>query len=281
MKTQTYFLRLCAGLILPLFFILSEAAFNTAQAQASKPNAMTQRLQQLADIAAQALPSPVTAPTLAPQTVPVIAPATVQVIAPVIVQVIAPLFAPQTSPSVVQALNAEPAAISSALAPALSSEGSPMLIPAFVPAAAPAAAAIVSATAPKPVPIPTTVANMAATEPEPVLTQDPEKIKAYKKLVAQHLYKIHTQQVHKGKLPPNLPAVAVVDLTINAEGRLETLNWRRRPANAEFAPITEKYVRAGDPFPLPTGLGRVHFLEIWLWTKEQRFQLDSLTEGQN
>ena len=209
MKTQTYFLRLCAGLILPLFFILSAAAFNAAQAQTSKPNAMTQRLQQLADIAAQALPSPVTAPTLAPQTVPVNAPQ----IAPVI----APLFAPQTSPSVVQALNAEPAAapaaISSALAPALSPEGSPMLIPAFVPAAA----AIVSATAPKPVPIPTTVANMAATEPEPVLTQDPEKIKAYKKLVAQHLYKIHTQQVHKGKLPPNLPAVAVVDLTINAE----------------------------------------------------------------
>ena len=277
MKTHTYFLRLCAGLILPLFFILSAAAFNTAQAQTSKPNAMTQRLQQLADIAAQALPSPVTAPTLAPQTVPVNAPQ----IAPVI----APLFAPQTNPSLVQALNAEPAAahaaISSALAPALSSEGSPMLIPAFVPAPAPAAAAIVSATAPKPVPSPTTVANMAATEPEPVLTQDPEKIKAYKKLVAQHLYKTHAQQVLKGKLPPNLPAVAVVDLTINAEGRLETLNWRRRPANVEFAPITEKYVRAGDPFPLPTGLGRVHFLEIWLWTKEQRFQLDSLTEGQN
>ena len=39
--------------------------------------------------------------------------------------------------------------------------------------------------------------------------------------------------------------------------------------------------RAAAPYPLPERLGRVTYTDTWLWDKSGRFQLDTLTEGQD
>jgi hypothetical protein len=39
-------------------------------------------------------------------------------------------------------------------------------------------------------------------------------------------------------------------------------------------------VRAAAPFPVPVHMGGVIYTDVWLWDKSGRFQLDTLTEGQ-
>ena len=43
----------------------------------------------------------------------------------------------------------------------------------------------------------------------------------------------------------------------------------------------ERTVRQASPFPAPTRLGKVVYTDTWLWHKSGKFQLDTLTEGQN
>ena len=43
----------------------------------------------------------------------------------------------------------------------------------------------------------------------------------------------------------------------------------------------ERTVRAAAPFPAPARMGRVTYTDTWLWDRSGRFQLDTLTEGQN
>ena len=43
----------------------------------------------------------------------------------------------------------------------------------------------------------------------------------------------------------------------------------------------ENMARAASPYPAPTKLGGVTYTETWLWHKSGRWQLHSLTEGQN
>lgn len=60
------------------------------------------------------------------------------------------------------------------------------------------------------------------------------------------------------------------------------LNWRRAPQHApEVMKEIEAMVRAASPFPAPTRMGRVVYTDIWLWHSSGRFQLDTLTEGQD
>jgi hypothetical protein len=40
-------------------------------------------------------------------------------------------------------------------------------------------------------------------------------------------------------------------------------------------------VRAAAPFPVPAKMGTVVYTDTWLWDKSGRFQLDTLTEGQD
>ena len=42
-----------------------------------------------------------------------------------------------------------------------------------------------------------------------------------------------------------------------------------------------KVLRAAAPYPAPAKLGKVVYTDTWLWHKSGRFQLDTLTEGQD
>jgi periplasmic protein TonB len=105
--------------------------------------------------------------------------------------------------------------------------------------------------------------------------------KAYRQDGARHLYAKHSGKVFKGMLPPNIPAVGVVDTFIDSRGNVTSIVWRRKPSDQTFMPITESMIRAAAPFPVPAKMGKVVYSDIWLWEAGGRFQLDTLTEGQS
>lgn len=104
--------------------------------------------------------------------------------------------------------------------------------------------------------------------------------KEYRRDGARHIYAKHGSKVFKGMLPPNIPAVGIVDTSIDSRGNVTSIVWRRRPADESYMAVTENLIRTAAPFPVPARLGKVVYTDIWLWEKSGLFQLDTLTEGQ-
>jgi periplasmic protein TonB len=106
--------------------------------------------------------------------------------------------------------------------------------------------------------------------------------KDYRKDAAQHLYELQSSKVFKGRLPPMLYAIGVLNVDIDRQGQIQALKWTRTPQHApEVVAEIERMVHAAAPFPAPTRLGKVTYTDVWLWDKSGRFQLDTLTEGQD
>jgi hypothetical protein len=106
--------------------------------------------------------------------------------------------------------------------------------------------------------------------------------KDYRKDAARHLYQQEKSKVFQGRLPPMLYAVGVLNVDIDRQGRIQALQWTRAPKHApEVMAQIERMVHAAAPFPAPTRLGQVTYTDVWLWDKSGRFQLDTLTEGQD
>lgn len=106
--------------------------------------------------------------------------------------------------------------------------------------------------------------------------------RAYRKDAASHLYGLHKTRIYKGRMPPLLYAVGVLQVEVDQVGQVQNINWMRAPSHApEVIKEIEGMVRAAAPFPAPTRMGRVTYTDTWLWHKSGRFQLDTLTEGQD
>ena len=106
--------------------------------------------------------------------------------------------------------------------------------------------------------------------------------KAYREDGASHIYGLNTDRIYKGKLPPLLHAVGVLNVDIDRTGRVTRLDWMRAPRHApEVMAEIERMVKQASPFPAPTRLGKVVYTDTWLWHKSGKFQLDTLTEGQD
>ena len=103
---------------------------------------------------------------------------------------------------------------------------------------------------------------------------------AYKKDAARHLYAAYAKQIHKGKMPPLLYGIAIIETTIGPQGEVQDVRVVRQPAAAEVAPWATQMIKAAAPFPAPAKMGSVTYSDIWLVDKSGRFQLDTLTEGQ-
>ena len=106
--------------------------------------------------------------------------------------------------------------------------------------------------------------------------------KAYRQDGASHLYGLNAERVYKGRLPPLLHAIGVLNVEIDNTGRVIRLDWLRAPRHApEMMAEIEQFVRGASPFPAPARLGKVVYTDTWLWDKSGKFQLDTLTEGQD
>lgn len=105
--------------------------------------------------------------------------------------------------------------------------------------------------------------------------------RAYRQDAAHHLYGLNQNRIYKGKLPPLLYAIGVLQVEVDGRGNVRHLNWMRAPKHApEVVAEIERTVRAAAPFPAPARMGKVVYTDTWLWHKSGRFQLDTLTEGQ-
>ena len=106
--------------------------------------------------------------------------------------------------------------------------------------------------------------------------------RAYRESGATHLYGLNAARIYKGRMPPLLYAIGVLNVEIDRSGRVTGLDWMRAPRHApEVVTEIERTVRSASPFPAPSRIGKVVYTDTWLWHKSGKFQLDTLTEGQD
>jgi periplasmic protein TonB len=111
-------------------------------------------------------------------------------------------------------------------------------------------------------------------------TQEGEK--EFRVDAARHLYACYPMRVYRGKLPPLLYGVMIVETEIDATGNVVEVNVIRKPAADEVAPWVVAMIKRASPFPAPTKIagGSVKYTEIYLVDKSGLFQTNSLSEGQ-
>ena len=129
--------------------------------------------------------------------------------------------------------------------------------------------------APSPAPVPP-----ASTEVSPVLQSLATDPNDYRQDAARHLYHHYSHRIYKGKLPPLLKAVGVVDVVVGPKGQVLKITWWRAPRHADVTQEIENLILSAGPYPAPVKLRNVTYTETWLWHDSGRFQLDTLTEGQ-
>ena len=154
-------------------------------------------------------------------------------------------------------------------------------------------AALLAACSSKPVspPAPATSGDPAAVQTQPqaraggvtgVRASNAANARAYRQDAATHLYGLNRERIYKGRLPPLLYAIGVLQVEVDSRGNVRNLNWMRAPKHApEVVAEIERTVRAAAPFPAPARMSKVVYTDTWLWHKSGRFQLDTLTEGQD
>ena len=103
----------------------------------------------------------------------------------------------------------------------------------------------------------------------------------YKRDAARHLYATYPMRIFKGRMPPLLYGVAIVETELDGDGAVLDVRLRRPPGAAEVGPWILQMIRKAGPFPVPSRMGKTTYVDVWLVHKGGNFQLDTLTEGQN
>ncbi len=107
-------------------------------------------------------------------------------------------------------------------------------------------------------------------------------IKGYRVDGARHIYESYPHRIYKGKLPPLVHAIVVVETVLDEQGRATAINIVRAPTHApEVTAAVREMIRRVLPLPSPVRMaGGVAYTETWLMDRSGRFQLDTLSEGQ-
>jgi hypothetical protein len=111
----------------------------------------------------------------------------------------------------------------------------------------------------------------------------PAEIEAeYRIDAARHIYAAYPMRVYRGKLPPLLYGIMMLETELDASGQVLNVHVVRKPAADEVAPWVLAMVRRAAPYPAPAAMpgATVRFTETWFVDKSGLFQLFSLTEGQ-
>jgi protein TonB len=107
---------------------------------------------------------------------------------------------------------------------------------------------------------------------------------AYKTEVAQHVLRRNAGHTFSGKLPPMLPAIVVLNITVDKDGRMTNVEVQRsRDPDASRVAVASMQ-RSGTLPRLPVSLAgngdSVTFSETFLFNSDYRFQLRSLAGPQ-
>lgn len=139
-----------------------------------------------------------------------------------------------------------------------------------------------TATRPEAAPQAVTPAVTPATPASGPIKSTARNARDYRKDAASHLYARHSQHIYKGRLPPMLEAVGVLNVDIDRHGSVKSVQWMRAPRHApQVMQQIERMVKAAAPYPVPQYMSQVSYTDVWLWHQSGKFQLDTLTEGQD
>jgi protein TonB len=107
--------------------------------------------------------------------------------------------------------------------------------------------------------------------------------KEYRMDAAKHVYAAYAPRIYKGRLPPLIHGVVVVETAVDGSGRARDVTLIRGPKHApDVSAAVVEMIRRASPLPVPSRMaGGTRFIEIWLVHKNGKFQLDALTEGQD
>lgn len=109
-------------------------------------------------------------------------------------------------------------------------------------------------------------------------------IDAYKTDVAAHIIRHNNAQTFTGLLPPMLPAIVVLRITVDRSGRI-TRVFVQRSRDHEASAVAMASMRRSGPLPRPLNLiapseQSLTFSETFLFNDDYRFQLRSLASPQ-
>ncbi len=145
-------------------------------------------------------------------------------------------------------------------------------------------------TTPPPKPPPAPVAARpappaVAIAPVPGQRYQYDNIDAYKVDVAQHIVRTNPKRTFSYPLPPMLPAVVVVNISVDKDG-LVTRVAVQRSRDGEASAIALAAIKQAGPLPKPMNLmngrrGPLEFSETFLFNKDYQFRLRSISGEQD
>lgn len=131
---------------------------------------------------------------------------------------------------------------------------------------------------PAPAPLP----PAAALAPAQRLNYD--GIDSYKVDLAEHIVSRNPSHTFFGQLPPMLPAIVVLRITVNADGKL-TEAFVQRSRDSQASAVALASLQRGGMLPRPLNLIRaparsLTFSETFLFNRDYKFQLRSIAGPQ-
>jgi periplasmic protein TonB len=107
---------------------------------------------------------------------------------------------------------------------------------------------------------------------------------AYKTQVAQHVVQQNPAQTFSGRLPPMLPAIVVLNITVDKDGQLTELAVQRS-RDPDASRVALASMRRSAPLPPPDKLlarnsDSLTFSETFLFNDQYQFQLRTLSGAQ-
>jgi protein TonB len=117
----------------------------------------------------------------------------------------------------------------------------------------------------------------------PTTKPPPAGLDDYKTQVAQHVVQHNPGHSFKGTLPPLLPAIVVLEITVDSDGRMTDVAVQRS-RNPDASEVALASMRRSTPLPRPQQLaqagGKLTFSETFLFADRERYQLRSLAGPQ-
>jgi protein TonB len=109
-------------------------------------------------------------------------------------------------------------------------------------------------------------------------------LEAYKAEVAQHVVRHNPDHTFSGKLPEMLPAIVVLNITVDKNGELKDVAVQRS-RDPDASKVAVASMKRSEPLPKPVnvvaaGGGPLTFSETFLFDSQYRFQLRTLAGPQ-
>ncbi len=123
------------------------------------------------------------------------------------------------------------------------------------------------------------------TPPVPAQRYNYDNIDAYKVEVAEHIVRTNPRRTFSHPLPPMLPAIVVVNISVDKDGAVTRVAVQRS-RDGEASAVALAAIKQSGPLPKPMNLlagrrGPLEFSETFLFNKEYQFKLRSLAGPQD